>query len=512
MNARRSRRRGVSRTRRQAESFTQLPWKIQENPFKPIELLSADEVESIHQASLTILKDMGIEFMCSEARNILARAGADVDHDTGVVRFDPAMVEEAVANAPSMFRQHARNVAHTVTLGGRHVVNTLVSSAPNVSDLDRGRRQGTYEDQCNMIRLMQMLNVVHMGGVNPVEALDLPMRTRNLDLLHAFLTLSDKTFFCRGIGREMIRDALEMVAIAFGVEREDLVDLPALITTISVNSPRRLDAELTLGALEMIDHGQPVLLTPFTLAGAMAPVTLAGALTQQNAEALACIAFMQIHKPGTPVVFGGFTSNVDMKSGAPAFGTPEYAKGVIASGQLIRRYGLPYRSSNVNASNAVDAQAAYESQISLWACMMGGVNMVYHAAGWMEGGLSSSFEKMIIDADMLQMMAQIMEPLEVTGETLALDAIEDVGIAGHFFGTPHTIERYETAFYQPLISDWRNFESWVEAGSPTADQRANALFKQMLEQYEQPPMAIERHEALDAYVARRKRELGQALQ
>ena len=214
-----------------------------------------------------------------------------------------------------------------------------MSSAPNVSDLDRGRRQGTYEDQCNLIRLMQMLNVVHMGGVNPVEALDLPMRTRNLDLLHAFLTLSDKTFFCRGIGREMTRDALEMVAIALGVERADLVDIPTLITTVSVNSPRRLDAELTQGALELIDHGQPVLITPFTLAGAMAPVTLAGALTQQNAEALACIAFMQIYKPGTPVIFGGFTSNVDMKSGAPAFGTPEYAKGVIASGQLIRRYG-----------------------------------------------------------------------------------------------------------------------------------------------------------------------------
>jgi trimethylamine--corrinoid protein Co-methyltransferase len=258
----------------------------------------------------------------------------------------------------------------------------------------------------------------------------------------------------------------------------------------------------------MARHGQPVVLTPFTLSGAMAPVTIAGALAQQNAEALAGITMIQLVAPGVPAMYGGFTSNVDMKSGAPAFGTPEYTRAAMAGGQLARRYGFPYRSSNACAANAVDAQAAYESEMSIWGAVMGGVNMMLHGAGWMEGGLVASFEKFILDVEMLQMMGEFLQPLEVTDATLGLDAMADVGPGGHFFGTAHTMARYETAFYSPILSDWRNYENWRLAGALTAEQRANAIWKQALAEFQPPPLDPAITEALEAFVAKRKEEGG----
>jgi trimethylamine--corrinoid protein Co-methyltransferase len=255
-------------------------------------------------------------------------------------------------------------------------------------------------------------------------------------------------------------------------------------------------------------HGQPVVMTPFTLSGAMSPATIAGALAQQNAEALAGIAFIQMVKPGAPAIYGGFTSNVDMKTGAPAFGTPEYTRAALAGGQLARRYGFPYRSSNACAANTVDAQAAYESEMSIWGAVMGHANMVMHGAGWMEGGLVASFEKMIVDAEMLQMMAEFLQPIVVDEDTLALDAIREVGPGGHFFGAAHTLARYETAFYAPMVSDWRNFESWREAGAVDAAHRANLIWKQLLNEFVPPPLDPAIDEALKDFVARRKREGG----
>jgi trimethylamine--corrinoid protein Co-methyltransferase len=253
--------------------------------------------------------------------------------------------------------------------------------------------------------------------------------------------------------------------------------------------------------------GQVVVVTPFTLMGAMAPVTLAAALVQQNAEALACIALVQMVRPGNPVVYGGFTSNVDMRSGAPAFGTPENTQAAIAGGQLARRYGLPYRSSNASASNTVDAQAAYESQMSIWGAVMGGVNVLYHAAGWMEGGLTASFEKFVLDAEMLQMMSEVLQPIEVDEASLGLDAIREVQPGGHFFGAAHTLARYQTAFYQPFLSDWRNYETWAEDGARSATERATGIWKDLLRSYQPPPLDPGRTEALEAYVRRRKEEI-----
>ena len=252
-------------------------------------------------------------------------------------------------------------------------------------------------------------------------------------------------------------------------------------------------------------------MTPFTLAGAMSPITLAGSLAQQNAEALAVIAYAQLVRPGTPVIYGGFTSNVDMKSGAPAFGTPENARAALAGGQLARRYNLPYRSSNANAANVPDAQAAWESMMSLWSAVMGHATLIMHGAGWLEGGLVASFEKMIIDAELLQTMAVFLEPIEVTRETLGLDAIREVGPGGHFFGAAHTLARYETAFYAPMLADWRNFESWREAGGKSAYERANGIWKQLLADYQPPPIDPAIEEALQAYVARRKEAIGRTL-
>jgi len=240
----------------------------------------------------------------------------------------------------------------------------------------------------------------------------------------------------------------------------------------------------------------------------MAPVTIVGALAQQNAEALAGLTFIQIVNPGAPCIYGGFTSNVDMKTGSPAFGTPEYSKAVIAGGQLARRYGLPYRSSNVNASNAPDVQSAYESQMSLWAVMLGGANIVYHGLGWLEGGLCASYEKVIIDAEMIQGMREFMLPLQVDHSELAVEAIADVGPGGHFFGTAHTLERYEEAFYSPLLSDWQNFENWADAGSLTATDRANKIWKQLLEQYQPPPLDDTRRDQIVEFVERRSAEGG----
>ena len=258
--------------------------------------------------------------------------------------------------------------------------------------------------------------------------------------------------------------------------------------------------------MEAATNGQAVSLTPFTLSGAMSPTTIPGALVQQNAEALAGIAFTQAVAPQAPVFYGGFTSNVDMKTGAPAFGTPEYTKATLVGGQLARRYNLPYRSSNTNAANAVDAQAAYESQMSIWGAVMGHANLVHHAAGWLEGGLTASFEKAVLDAEMLQMIAEVLQPLVIDDDSLAFDAIAEVQPGGHFFGARHTLERYETAFYSPMLSDWRNFETWQEDGAKTATERANRIWKELIRSFEPPPLDPAINEELEAFVRRRKEE------
>jgi trimethylamine--corrinoid protein Co-methyltransferase len=499
---------GRRRERRVAGGLKQLPWRQYRNPYKPIEVLRPEQLEKIHEASLRILEEIGMEFLDAEALSILKAAGAKVDAASQRVKLDRGLVLESIAKVPREVTLHARNPERNLTFGGNHVNFGSVASAPNVNDMDRGRRPGNFQDYCELLKLVQTYNIVQFTGGYPVEPADRPPATRHLDAHLAAITLTDKLWHPYSLGRHRIADAIEMICIARGITKEQLKREPSLFSIVNSNSPLRLDGPMLQGLMEMARHGQPVVLTPFTLSGAMAPVTIAGALAQQNAEALAGITMIQLVAPGVPAMYGGFTSNVDMKSGAPAFGTPEYARAAMAGGQLARRYGFPYRSSNACAANAVDAQAAYESEMSIWGAVMGGVNMMLHGAGWMEGGLVASFEKFILDVEMLQMMGEFLQPLEVTDDTLGLEAMTDVGPGGHFFGTAHTMARYETAFYSPILSDWRNYESWRLAGALTAEQRANAIWKQALAEFQPPPLDPAITEALEAFVAKRKEEGG----
>jgi len=476
--------------------------------FPATPVVSDDELEAIHDASLTILEEMGMDFMHVEAREILKKAGADVRPGSERVRFDRNLILQAIKTCPSEFTLHARNPERNIRIGGKNLAFAQVASPPNCSDMQGGRRAGNQQDFRNMIKLAQRYDVVHCTGGYPVEPVDLHASVRHLDCLSDIAKLTDKAFHAYSLGKERNRDGLEIARIARGITPEQMDREPSLFSVINSSSPLRLDTPMLQGIIEMSARNQIIILTPFTLAGAMAPVTIAGALAQQNAEALAGIAFTQLVRPGAPVVYGGFTSNVDMKTGAPAFGTPEYMKAVLAGGQLCRKYGIPYRTSNVCAANTVDAQSAYESVFSLWALTQAGGNFIMHAAGWMEGGLTCSFEKFILDCDLLQMVAEFLTPLDVSPAGLGLDAVRDVGPGGHYFGTAHTLERFETAFYSPIISDWRNFETWQEAGSPTAYQKANATWQKELAAYERPPMDAAIEEELDAFVARRKAEGG----
>lgn len=496
------------RAERATAPFQQLPRRQPRHLYPPVAVVSADELEAIHEASLAILEEIGMDVLLPEARQIYADAGAEVTPGSQRVRFPREMIIPAIAHAPERFRLHARNPANTLEVGAEWMIFSQISSPPNCSDLDGGRRPGSQADFRSFVKLTQSLNVLHAIGGYPVEPVDVHPDVRHLECLRDFVTLSDKPFHAYSLGWKRIQDGIEIARIARGLTAEQLAAEPSLTTVINTSSPLRLDAPMAAGIIAMAQAGQVVIVTPFTLAGAMAPVTVAGAVAQQNAEALAGMALAQLVRPGAPVMYGGFTSNVDMKSGAPAFGTPEYMKAVLLGGQLARRYRIPYRSSNTCAATCVDSQSAYESLFSLWAVVMGHANLVKHAAGWLEGGLVASFEKLIIDADTLQMVSEFLTPLEVSPSTLAMDAIREVGPGGHFFGCAHTQERYRTAFYAPMVSDWRNYESWREAGSPDAARRANGIVKRLLAEYEPPPLDPAIREELDAFVARRTEEGG----
>jgi trimethylamine--corrinoid protein Co-methyltransferase len=473
---------------------------------EPVRAVSEDQLEAIVDASSRVLQETGMDFLHPRARELWAAAGADVDGER--VRLDPALVAGLVSQAPDDFTMHARNPAHDVHIGGRSVAFAAVASAPYVGDQARGRREGNQADFENLLRLSQSLNAVHLHGGYPVEPTDIHASVRHLVATKALLTLTDKVPHAYSLGAQRNIDCLEMVRIARQVDDATLEQQPSIHTVINASSPLRYDQPMLEGVLQYSSRNQVVVITPFTLAGAMAPVTVAGALVQQHAEALAGIAFTQLVRPGSPVMYGGFTSNVDMRSGSPAFGTPEFMKAALVGGQLARRVGVPYRSSNVCAANAVDSQSAYESVFSLWGAVMGGANLVMHGAGWMEGGLRASYEKMVIDADLLQMVTAFLDPIIVDDASLAVEAIAEVGPGGHFFGIEHTQARFRDAFFAPMVSDWRNFESWELAGSPTATDHASRLVRELLEAYQPPAMAAEAAAELDDFVARRVAEGG----
>ena len=506
---RRSGGRAGNAARRSTASIDQMPWRIPLNIDRPTEPLGEDGVAAIHNGAMTILEDIGIEFLNEEALALFREAGCTVSGTN--VRMGRDWVMEMVGQAPSQFEITPRNPDRKLTIGGNQILFGNVSSPPNFFDLELGKKVPGTRAQCaNLLRLTQHFNCIHFAGGYPVEPVDVHASVRHLDVVYDKMVLTDKVAHAYSLGKERVEDVMEMVRIAGGMTDEEFESKPHMYTNINSTSPLKHDVPMIDGCLRLARRGQAVVVTPFTLAGAMAPVTMSGAVTLSIAEGLSAIALFQYVRPGTPCVIGTFTSNVDMKSGAPAFGTPEYMRATQMTGQMARHYGLPMRASGVCAANVPDGQAMWETSNSLWSAVQAGANMVYHAAGWLEGGLIASPEKFVMDCEVLQMIQRYMEPVvtDTRPEDIALDAIKEVGSGGHYFGIEHTQQRYEDAFYQPFVSDWRNFEAWEVAGGIWTAQRAHQTYKDILNTFEEPAIDIAIKEELQAFVAKRKEEGG----
>ena len=497
------RRQGVAHSAHQRE----VDYAHLRNPLRLQAAFSEDRLEAIHQTALRVIEELGIKVLNDEARAIFGQAGASVDAASQMVGIPREMVATALGTAPGEVTLHGASDEANAVLGGDHVCFSCVGGAPHISDLDRGKRPGTIEDTRNIIRLSEHFDVLQVQSPN-VEPQDVPVHLRHYATTEAQLSLSRKPHFIFSRGSAQVADAFAMTRIARGLSEAEFAARAWCYTVINTNSPRQLDVPMCQGIIDFARAGQLSVITPFTLAGAMAPVSMAGALVLQHAEALAGITLSQLVRPGAPVLYGSFTSNVDMKSGAPAFGTPEFVQAAFGAGQLARHIGLPWRGSAATASNAPDEQSVYEFLMSAWGSILGGVNLLVHAAGWLEGGLTGSMEKYILDVEMLQTFAEIFTPLDSSDSELAYDAIAAVEPGGHFFGCDHTMQRYQTAFYEPLVSDWSNFGQWRENGSLTATQRANGIWKKILAEFEPPALDQARQEALQAFIQRRSAEGG----
>jgi trimethylamine---corrinoid protein Co-methyltransferase len=495
--------------RRGGALIEQSPWRLPVNLDRPTEPLDATGMNAIHEGAMTILEEIGIAILNPEALALFAEAGCIIEGEN--VRMSRDFIMEMVAKAPDQFTITPRNPDRQLIVGGKYLLFGNVSSPPNYWDMEIGTKvPGTREKCADLLKLTQYFNCIHFAGGYPVEPVDIHASVRHLDVVFDKLTLTDKVMHAYSLGKERVEDVMEMVRIAGGLTHEEFDATPRMYTNINSTSPLKHDFPMLDGWMRMARRGQGCVVTPFTLAGAMAPVTMAGAVAQSLAEGLSAIALAQYINPGCPCVIGTFTSNVDMKSGAPAFGTPEYMRATQMTGQMARFYGLPLRSSGVCAANVPDGQAMWETSNSLWAAVQSGTNMVYHAAGWLEGGLIASPEKFIMDCEVLQQIQRYMEPatFATTPDDIALDAIREVGQQGHFFGTKHTQDRYTTAFYQPFLSDWKNYEGWEVAGGIWTPERAHHLYKEIIAEFEPPAMDVAICDELTEFVERRKREGG----
>ncbi len=494
------------RKKRSSPGVGQMPWHIAERQFAPVDILSADQIEEIHRASLEILRRTGVHFMGKKARDFLAgHAGVTLDGE--IVRFDPEMVEETIRSVPREFTIHARNPARDIPVGGSRMSFTNVITAPYVSDLDQGKRNGSEAEMRDLLRLFQGLNAVNFIYGYAVEPQDLHPETRHLRAYQAHIELTDKVWRGYTMGDNRILDAIEMARIGRGISAEQQLREPSFIANVTTNSPLRIDEPMGDGLMFMAEYNQATSITSFAMAGAIAPITIAGAVAMQNAEILAAIVLNQLVRPGAPVVYGTFTTNVYMRTGAIAFGGPDLSMSTLVSGQLARRYGFPLKSSVTNGAKIVDAQAGYETATGLWTAVASGATIVAHACGWLESGMTVSREKAIIDAETIQMMQHMNQPLAVDADTLALDTIHEVGPGGQYFDCEHTMGRYRTEYYDPLVSDWESLENWQEKGGKSAAERANEIWKRLLEDYQQPALDPALKDELDAFVAKREEEI-----
>lgn len=468
------------------------------------DLVGPEALERLHQASAHILSELGIDFYDDEARAILKQHGATVKGDT--VFFEPGLIEEYVSKAPSSFTQLARNPQNNVVIGGNQVIFAPVYGPPFVQDLEGGRREAVLADFQNFVRLAYLSPYIHHSGGTIVEPTDEPVSTRHLDMVFSHIKYSDKAFMGSVTAPSNAADSVRMAEIVFGAEA--IRQNPALLSLINVSSPRRYD-ERMLGAIKVYAKArQALIITPFILAGAMGPTTIAGTLAQQNAEALAGIALTQMIEPGTPVVYGSFLTNIDLQSGSPVFGSPESQVGLYVSAQLARRYGLPFRGGGMFSSSKLpDAQAGYESIMVMLPTMMARTNFVLHAAGWLENGLLAGYEKFVLDCEILGMLHTWARGLDLSDEALALDAIAEVPPGGHYLGTAHTMRHFRDAFYRAEMFDYNSAEQWELNGSPDSYTRAADKVKRLLAEYEAPPLDPAIEEALVEFMRRRKAEI-----
>ncbi|MEM7462131.1 MAG: trimethylamine methyltransferase family protein [Pseudomonadota bacterium] len=477
------------------------------NPFPAMAVFSDDRIEAIHQASLTVLQDLGIKVLLPEARKIFQIGGARVDASNEMVYIGTDMVEAALASAPKSIPVAAAVPEKDILLAPGSLVFQPGAGAPHATDRENGRRPGTLRDFRNFVRLTEHFDVLQM--VPPiVEPQDIPVHLRHYETVKAQLTLSRKVPFIFSRGTPQVSDCFEMIRDFRGISDEEFYAKSHCFTIINTNSPRQLDIPMAQGLIDFARAGQVSIVTPFTLMGAMAPVSVAGAITLSHAEALAAITLTQLARPGAPVCYGTFTSNVDMKSGAPAFGTPEHFRASLAAGQLARKIGLPWRSAAGSAANLNDAQGANENQLALWGCLLAGATVVIHAAGWIEGGLTVSFEKFVTDCELLQMIAELCADADAGDDAIGFSALEEVQPGGHFFAASHTMSRYRTEFYQPFLHDWSNFGTWSERGAKDTDQRATKVWQAIITSKEAFQARREPIEHLQSFIDRRTAEGG----
>ncbi len=467
-------------------------------------LTTPDVVETIHRKALQVLAEVGMAFYDPETQAILRQHGVRVEED--IAYFDPDLVEAYVAKAPSSFTLRARNPERSVVIGGDAICFAPVYGPPYVVDWARGRREATLEDLENFVKLTYMSPYLHHSGGVIVEPNDVPVPERHLDILFAHIKYSDKPFMGSVTSAENARDSVRLAEILFG--EEAIREQPALLSLINVSSPRRLD-ERMLGALRVYAEArQALLISPFILSGAMAPVSIAGTLVQMHAETLAGIALVQMIHPGTPVVYGMFQTNVDLRSGAPVFGSPESQIALLVGAQLAQRCNLPFRSGGMFTSSKVpDAQAGYESVMSMLPAILSRTHFILHAAGWLENGLAAGYEKFVLDCDVLGMFHTLYKGLDTSEDAWAEESIRTVPPGGHHLDTPHTLRHYRTAFYRAHIFDYSSAEQWESQGKKDAYRRAHERVQQLLQAYTPPPLDPGIEEALQDYIARRREEI-----
>jgi trimethylamine--corrinoid protein Co-methyltransferase len=475
------------------------------NKMPRYEILSEDAMETLDRGWRRIVSELGVEFLLEESLEEFRKAGQKVEGNN--VKLDPDFILEQVAKAPREFDIQARNPERSVHIGGDHMVFASVYGPPFVREGDV-RRDATMEDYRNFVKLSQAFPQLDSPGGTIVEPNDTPLDSRHLDMVYALQTLSDKPYMGSVTSGPNAADTIAMSEILFG-GRESIETTTASVSLINVNSPLRFDDRMLAALHEYVKRNQAVIVTPFLLMGAMSPVSIPATLVQQMAEGLAGIALTQLIRPGAPVIFGSFLSNTDMQSGSPSFGTPESGIGLLCTGQIARRFGLPFRSGGgLNASQTADAQSAYEALMTMLPTFLAGTNYVMHSAGWLEGGLVSCYEKFIIDIEILRMLQHEFTPLEIDEASLAFGAHEEVGAGGHFLGAMHTLERFRECFYRPLLSSTENFDRWTRNGGRDATERAGEIWRKTLEEYEQPPMDEAVDAELQEYVTRRRAELG----